>query len=185
MQNLSLESFDAFEAAQTAVSDDYEEGFAAGQAEAIAQQDAAQDLLRQEMAQNLADLHFTFAEAQSATLAAFGPLMDAVLEKVLPAISDQAFRSQIMTLISEAAENCGAAALQLTVHPAQFDVVAALALNGPPKVDVKADPAIAEKAGWVAAANYESCFDLAVFEQDLTHILQAIAPAPARMNADG
>lgn len=126
-----LESFDLavplFGPAMAPVpSPDWRDGHAQGFAEGRAQAGTEQAALSVEMAQTLSDMAFGYAEARAHVLTALGPLFAALIDHVLPGVTEAAHASDLVSLLNAAAKQDSAVPLELTVHPTRSAGLAAL-----------------------------------------------------------
>jgi flagellar motor switch protein FliN/FliY len=145
------------------------EGRALGEAEARARAGA----LTEELAQALADMAWTYAEARAEVLAGLQPLFAAVTERLLPTAAHAALGPWLAEAVADAAR-ADTAVLTVAVHPSQAAAVAAcLGIAG---VSVVADDALGPHAARVKGRD-ETLLDL---DACLQGIAGACPPSPTQ-----
>ena len=173
-----LESFDLAEAAPAAAagpSGEWLLGQAAGRAEAEAAMLDRQDLLSGQIAQNLADLIFTHAQARRHVLDGLGPLFRTLIAKVLPALAQTDFAPHLVQVLSAAANADTGVSLQVHLHPAQLAPVAAtLAILPPGQIQLHPDSTLAPDTARIAGAGRETVLDMGQVLADATTVLSAL-----------
>lgn len=96
---------------------DYLEGFAAGQAAAAEGDAASLARLTEEALQVLTDIAFTYAEARGSILAALGPLLHALMDQLLPAMTRDSLGPQVVDALLALAEQGVDLPIELRVAP--------------------------------------------------------------------
>ena len=185
MQILSLESFDdpVFDdaAEQGTYQDGYDEGYAAG----LQAASAAAATLNEECAQALTSIDFTYAEACKQTLDALAPLLQDIVDKVLPHCVENGFANQLSEMLAAAAQQDGSKALTVHVHPTQHAAVTQAAASTVAQIDVHADPALTEHAAMIKNGRTETLLDMDRLLSAITETMRAIHHIENRTDAHG
>lgn len=149
----------------------FEEGYTAGWDDAIAAQDAEAARVRADLAQNLQDLAFTYAEAHRNMMQALEPLLSDMVAKVLPDLSRQALGPTIVELLMPAASEMVSLPVELTVSEETRPVVEPLVQGlGGLKVHVVTDTLLGPGQAFLRFADKET-------RVDLDSVVQAISRA--------
>ena len=161
-----LEAFDtlpepAFPPEPAGPSEDWLSGHAAGYADAMAEASARQQALSAELCQSIADLNMTAAEARAHLMAGLGPLFDAVIAQLLPAVLADGFALRIGAELASMARDDLDRPLALRVPPATAAAVAAAVAQLPSlAVTIVPDPALGPAEAVIAGPGGETAFDL-------------------------
>ena len=139
----------------------FEKGYTAGWDDAVAAQDADQAKLRADLARNLEDLSFTYAEARAHVLHAMEPLLRDMVAKVLPAIAQETLAPLVLETLRPLAEEMAGAAITVVVNPANRHTVEALLSIGKtlPLTFVE-EPSLGEGQVYLRMGDAESRIDL-------------------------
>lgn len=123
----------------------YERGYAAGWEDAVAARDSDALRLREDLAQNLRDLAFTFQEARAHVLRSLEPLLRAMVDRVLPETARAGFGAVVAAEAMAAARSAAAAPVEILVAPESIAAVET-ALGEDPALPLRlvADPMLAE-----------------------------------------
>lgn len=123
----------------------YERGYAAGWEDAVAARDSDALRLREDLAQNLRDLAFTFQEARAHVLRSLEPLLRAMVDRVLPETARAGFGAAVAAEAMAAARSAAAAPVEILVAPESIAAVET-ALGEDPALPLRlvADPMLAE-----------------------------------------
>lgn len=123
----------------------YERGYAAGWEDAVAARDSDALRLREDLAQNLRDLAFTFQEARAHVLRSLEPLLRAMVDRVLPETARAGFGAAVAAEAMAAARSAAAAPVEILVAPESITAVET-ALGEDPALPLRlvADPMLAE-----------------------------------------
>ena len=173
---LILEPFDRAvpEPVDAPPSPDWQAGHRAGMAEGLAQADARQSALREDVAQAMIDIVFTYAEARTQILRGLGPLFQAVMDKLLPQIARDVLFPHILDHLTTAAEADSGAPMRLTVHPsARPGLVQSLPTTLLLPIVIDTDPALGPGQVMLLHRDTETTLDL----DGLTHGMRAILAA--------
>jgi len=139
-----LECFDLAESVPSAPpgpSEDWQQGHAAGLAEAEAAMLARQDLLSDQIAQSVADHIFTHAQARRHVLSGLVPLFQALIGRVLPALAQTDFAPHLAQVLTAAAGADTGGPVAVHLHPDQVAAVAdVLSILPPGQILLQPDP---------------------------------------------
>lgn len=139
----------------------FEKGYTAGWDDAVAAQDADSAKLRADLARNLEDLSFTYAEARSHVLQAMEPLLRDMVAKVLPVIAQETLAPIVLETLRPLAEEMAGAAITVVVNPANRHTVESLLSTGRtlPLTFVE-EPSLGEGQVYLRMGDAESRIDL-------------------------
>lgn len=139
----------------------FEEGYGAGWDDAVAAQDGETARVRADLAQNLQDLSFTYAEAHRNMMTALQPLLSDMVTKVLPDIAQASLGPIIVGLIMPVASDLTAVSVELAVSPDTRPIVAPM-LVGVAGLRVKLvdDPLLTAGQAYLRFADRETRIDL-------------------------
>lgn len=139
----------------------FEKGYTAGWDDAVAAQDADSAKLRADLARNLEDLSFTYAEARSHVLQAMEPLLRDMVAKVLPVIAQETLAPIVLETLRPLAEEMAGAAITVVVNPANRHTVESLLSIGRtlPLTFVE-EPSLGEGQVYLRMGDAESRIDL-------------------------
>jgi flagellar assembly protein FliH len=180
---LTLETFDDDEsAAQTQNNSyDYQLGYAAGEAAAIAARAAEQGSLRNEVVQSIADINFGFDEAHHHILAQLGPLFNAMLTQILPATLSSGLVAALQDIAIAAAQQDADHPIVLRLPPDQLEAVqAALTDAAHPHMTFVADPTLNTHAAIAQTASTETALDLDTALSEISGVFDALPETKKR-----
>ena len=179
-----LEAFDATEPESSVPegpSEDWLDGHAAGVAEGL--ESASHEAARRaaELAESLADLNTTIAEARREVLAGLAPLFEAMLGQILPALTERSVVQHGVALLMDAAEDASDPPLMLTLNPRNLAVMAqALDELSCPQVDLRAEDDLGTGEIVLTRRGSDTVLDLGRLSRDLADLLDNLAtPGPA------
>lgn len=95
----------------------YEKGYAAGWDDAAASQSEEQTRIRDDLAQNMRDLSFTYQEARSHVLSGLDPLLRGMVERILPELMRNTLGASVVAQITAQAEQLANAPIKVLVAP--------------------------------------------------------------------
>lgn len=126
---------------ETSIQDAYERGYKAGWDDAFAAAEKEKQDISSELAQNLRDLNFTFAEAKSATASEFDAMIDVLMAEILPDIAKTTLGAQLSQQLRILSKGQQDLTIQLAVADGDAEAVQAI-LPDVPGVhpDVFVDP---------------------------------------------
>lgn len=130
----------------------YETGYKAGWDDAVKAQLETKSHLTSSLVRNLEQVEFTLAEAQAAVLQNLKPVIDEVMDTLLPGLGEHALRSLLSEEIREALKSHGSGDIQLVISEQDESTVAAL-LNSSRElsaIEVNAKDTIAEGQAYVS-----------------------------------
>lgn len=156
-------------------SPDWQEGHATGLSEGQALAMAAQGALTADIAQSFADMAFGYAEARAHVLLGLKPLFGALINRVLPQMTEVAVASHLIGLLNEAAAKDSALPVELSVHPMRIEALTALlpyAVGLP--VMLVADPAIGVDQAVLRSGRAETALDIGAIIAGAQTVLGAI-----------
>ena len=161
-----LECFDtgdvpAISETNAAPNRDWQDGYAIGLSEEQALAVAAQEALTADIAQSFADMAFGYAEARAHVLHGLKPLFGALINRVLPQMTEVAIASHLTGLLNDAAAQDSALPVELSVHPKRIEALTALlpyAVGLP--VMLVADPAIGLDQAVLRSGRAETALDI-------------------------
>jgi len=177
-----LESFDLAESAAAAPpgpSEDWLQGHAAGRAEAEAAMLARQDLLSDQIAQSMADLMFTQAQARHHVLTGLAPLFQTLISRVLPALAQTDFAPHLAQVLTSAAGADTGGPVAAHLHPDQVAAVAeVLSILPPGQIVLHPDPAQPLGTARFGTPRGETALDARQVLADAATILSALFDEP-------
>ena len=155
-------------------SPDWQAGHLAGMEDGLAQADARQSALREDVAQAMIGIVFTYTEARTQILRSLGPLFQSVMDNLLPQIGRDVLLLHILDHVNIAAEADSGAPMRLTVHPsARSGLVDSLPTTLPLPIVIDTDPALGPGQVMLLHRDTETTLDL----DGLTHGMRAILAA--------
>ncbi|MCK0095763.1 hypothetical protein MWU60_09285 [Yoonia sp. F2084L] len=182
---LSLEAFDADLTEDMpnnpAVQQAYDDGYAAGLTAATQDQSA----ISAELVQHIADLEFSYSEARGDILRTLSPLLDRVVERLLPHCVAAGFATELSAILYQAATTDLPDAVSITVHPDQRAAVAAELSDYNTDISIIGDAALGPNAAWITQGTRESYLDLDALLSQITEILSTIDLTEPRIEANG
>lgn len=104
----------------------FENGYKAGWDDAVKAQTEDQSSISSGLGQQLQDLSFTYHEAYGQMLNAMTPLLEDMVNKVLPGLAREVLGHQVVDLLRQAASDIGSVAVEVAVAPANMSSVAPL-----------------------------------------------------------
>lgn len=139
----------------------FEKGYTAGWDDAVAAQDADGAKLRADLARNLEELSFTYAEARSHVLQAMEPLLRDMVAKVLPTIAQETLAPVVLETLRPLAEEMAGAAITVVVNPVNRHKVETMLSTGKtlPLTFVE-EPSLGEGQVYLRMGDAESRIDL-------------------------
>ncbi len=110
----------------------YEQGYTAGWDDAVAAQDGEVARLRADLGRNLQDMSFTYHEAHRHVLRTLEPLLNDMVNKVLPTIARHSLTPIVMEHLRPIAEDLAAQPVSLVANPSNRDLLERLVVNNAP-----------------------------------------------------
>jgi len=109
----------------------YEEGYKAGWDDAAAAEAEAHSRIAADFAKTLHELSFGYHEARAHVLGALGPLLTAMVEKVVPGVAAAGFASSVVEAAMRMAEKAADAPVEIRVCPENRQALVDLAGSDP------------------------------------------------------
>ncbi len=113
----------------------YEKGYSAGWEDAVAAQSDDQTKIREDLAQNLRDLSFTYQEARAHLLRSLDPLLRGMADRVLPEIAHATLGATVVAQLIAEAETLASVPIEITICPENREAIEA-ALGEQPAMPV-------------------------------------------------
>jgi flagellar assembly protein FliH len=139
----------------------FEAGYQAGWDDAARAQSDQVGRVTAELGQNLQEMSFTYHEALAKFTAAFEPVMQQILDKLLPELHRASLSAHIIEQIGMLSKEAGGIPVEITVAPANVDKVkemAGAALSDP--FVVKGERSLGEGQAFVRFGSAERQIDL-------------------------
>ena len=139
----------------------YEQGYAAGWEDAVAAQADDQHRLRADLARNLQALSFTYHEARAHVLRAIGPLLEAVVSRLLPRVAQEAVAPVVLETLMPLAETLADVPVTIVLNPAARAAVEKLVAQatGLP-LTLQEEPSLGEGQVYLKFGDAETRIDL-------------------------
>ena len=125
-QSLAETDFDGSrttEAIETRRLEAFEEGYKAGWDDAVAAQADEKSRISADFAKNLQDLSFTYHEAYSHVIKAINPLLQQIVESVLPELARRTLGPHVVEQLGEMAKGQAETNVEIVVAPANFEAL--------------------------------------------------------------
>lgn len=151
----------------------FENGYTAGWDDAVKSQSEDQTKVSSDFARNLQDLSFTYHEAHSHVIKAMNPLLQQIVEAVLPEVAHKTIGLRVVEQLREMARGQAGQTVEIRVAPANVAAMEKLIdqeLAFP--VGVSEDPALGEGQAYMRFGTSERQIDL---DEVLAGIGQAVA----------
>lgn len=159
----------------------YQEGYAAGCADAEAAHRADQARLSGDLVQTFADMSFGYAEARLEIMAALRPLFTMMSQRMLPELAHATLVPHLVDLLAKAAAADTARPIRVTVHPLHVDALkTTLCEAGGFKAEVQGDPLLGDAEAIFTTPDGETALDLAEVATAAGTILSALFDAPQK-----
>ena len=150
-------------------------GYAEGYAAAMAEIEASQTRLAQEVVQAISDITFGFAEARLHVMAGLEPMFRTLIDTVLPATLPESFRAHVVARLVANARTDVARPFVLALHPGQIDAVTAIL---PPPLaallTLTPDPRLSPHAASIRQGDLETALDHDALLAEVTQALSAL-----------
>lgn len=165
----------------------YEEGYKAGWDDAAAADAQANTRVSADLARNLADISFTFAEAQSHVLNGVGPLLTLMAEKMLPEMARDGFAQTVIEQVQKIAAEHADAPLELVVNPqnrAAVETVLTQA-NAPVSLTISEEPSLGPGQAYLRGAHGETALDIDAVQETIRAAIDAFLSPEQEVQAHG
>lgn len=151
----------------------FEKGYQAGWDDSAAAASEDSRHVAADLAQNLNDLTFTYQEAHAAVLASLRPLLEQMMETILPALMRKTLGAQVVDLVHDLAKSQGALPVELVTSPANVSALLTVLGDEPSiPVTVTEEDALAEGQVFVRMGQQER-------EINLSAVIDAIEQTTA------
>lgn len=149
----------------------FEKGYQAGWEDALK---AGADDTRNasaDLTQNLKDLNFTYEEAHAAALASLKPVLDQMVNAVLPELAQKTLGIQITEQLQDLVTSHGPQPVEIVTAPTDHELIESMIGPTPPmQTKVIPEPSMAPGQVFIRLGNHQR-------EIDITHVLQGIEQA--------
>lgn len=181
-----LEAFDAPPPEAARPRPTYADGIAEGREAARAELAQAQGRLRSDVAEAIAAITFTHAEARASLLAALRPLMETVMDRIVPDAARDALPAHVAAAVQQAAAADSAAPLVLRAPPASVPALSDLARRqaGCP-LRVEADDSLEAGCVLLEAAAGATLLDADALAEEIRAALSALITPDERLSRHG
>ncbi len=181
---LQLESFDAPGAmtpalAPPAEAEGYQDGYAAGAAATEAALKMTQDHLREELVAAVQAAGLTLQDVQKDLVASVTPLLNAILNQVMPATLAPALYENLRQLVTQALAADAQTQLTLRIAPEHLEPVRQVLRDiAEPPIQVCEDPSLNGAAAWVFTPRGETALDMDAALATIRTHLEALQTVP-------
>lgn len=164
----------------------FEQGYRAGWDDAIKAQADEKTRIASDFGQNLQDLSFTYHEAYSRVLNAMGPLLQEMVETLLPEMSRATLAGHIIEQLEEHAKSAGVLGVTILVAPENLSSVEPLMAKdyGFP-ITLDADDTLGEGQADIRFDESEQQIDLTDTVKAMRDAIEAFAYENHRKVANG
>lgn len=104
----------------------YENGYKAGWQDALKSREDDADRITGDFARNLQDLSFTYHEAHAQVMQAMGPLLQEIVDTVLPETIRESIGVRVIDQLTEMARDHGTQRVEIACAAADFDKINAM-----------------------------------------------------------
>ena len=151
----------------------FEQGYKAGWDDAIKAQSEDHRRISSDLAQNLQDLSFTYHEAYSQVVEGMTPLLNDMIESLLPKLARESLGLHVIELLQDLTRTQSAQSVEIVVASGSREAIAPL-LDGDFKMPVTLteDPRLAEGQADIRFGEVERRVDLAAVLNNIQEALQ-------------
>ncbi|MCT4554992.1 MAG: ABC transporter ATP-binding protein [Pelagimonas sp.] len=166
--------------------DAFEKGYRAGWDDAIKAQSEDRDRISNELGQHLQDLSFTYHEACSHVINALTPLLNEMVQVVLPSMSQASLQAHIVEQLQAIAKEVGGMDVVIAVSPANSEALEPLMDQdfGFP-IQLLEDPDLAAEQADIRFGQTEKQIDLGDLLSSLKEAVDGFAHENRRKIANG
>lgn len=163
----------------------YDEGYQAGwdDAQRVAEERIAK--MRDEVAQTIADLSFTYAEAEAQVLGKVQPLFVGIAQKLIPMTGDTQFWIAVSDYLASVAAHDLRKGLSLALHPDMIETARSTLGAQVQDFEIHADPTLPRHAAWIAHDNQLTSLDTGRVSKVMQDALLALTDAGSGEQAHG
>lgn len=164
----------------------FEEGYRAGWDDAARAQSEDSTRLTSALTQQLSDLSFTYQEAFGAATRAVLPLIEDMVNTLLPALARESIGAHLVSQLSEMAEQIGDTPVEIAVAPGRAEAVAPLLEQDFAfPIRVVEDASLAEEQADIRFAEIERQIDLTDTLAGVKAAVEGFAEQSRRKIANG
>jgi flagellar assembly protein FliH len=157
----------------------YEQGYSAGWDDAVRAQADDHDRIREDLSRNLRELSFTFHEARTHMLRSLEPLLETMVQRVLPEIARETLGKSVVAELLSAAERGLETPIRLSVSAADgAQVEAAVAADVPFPLEIGVDPLLGDGQVHFRFGDSERILDTSAVVQAMQGLVAAFLDEP-------
>lgn len=139
----------------------FESGYKAGWDDAVSAQDEDTQRVGKELSQSLQDLSFTYQEAYSHVLKSMSPLLEEIVNVLLPGLIEDALGKQLLDHLQTLASEIGQAPVVICVHPDVVETITPMAIGDFSfPVDVSGDASLTNAQAEIRFGEHSKQIDL-------------------------
>lgn len=146
----------------------YEHGYKAGWEDAAAAQSEDQSLIRADLARNLQQMSFTFQEARTHVLKSVAPLLEEMVNRLLPEMARETLAPLVLEQVMPMAEDMTDQPVTLVLNPSVRTAVETLLIQatGLP-MTIEEEPTLPEGQIYIRLGTSEAKVDLTRITKDI------------------
>lgn len=146
----------------------YEHGYKAGWEDAAAAQSEDQSLIRADLARNLQQMSFTFQEARTHVLKSVAPLLEEMVNRLLPEMARETLAPLVLEQVMPMAEDMTDQPVTLVLNPSVRTAVETLLIQatGLP-MTIEEEPTLPEGQIYIRLGTSEAKVDLTRVTKDI------------------
>jgi len=181
--NMVVTQLGAIEEAKLAA---YEQGYKAGWDDAAAAQSEDQTRIRSDLARNLQQLSFTYQEARSHILKALEPLLEQMVNRLLPETARETLAPMVLEQVMPMAEELTDQPVTLVLNPAVRSAVESLIeqATGLP-MRIEEEPTLPEGQVYIRLGGAEAQVDLTRVTADIAAAVRGFFSLSEETGTDG
>lgn len=163
----------------------YDQGYSAGWEDAASAQSEDRTRVQADLARNLQSLGFTYQEARMHVLRAIEPLLQQMVNRLLPALARETLAPVVLDVLMPLAEEMADAPVTLVLNPASRPAVEALLAQatGLP-VTIVDEPSLGEGQAYLRLGASETHVDLDRATAEITAAVRGFFELPERERHD-
>ncbi|KPP89264.1 MAG: flagellar assembly protein FliH [Rhodobacteraceae bacterium HLUCCA08] len=173
-----LESFDAADAVhltEPSVSQDFLDGFAAGQEAALSDLAAQDHMVREGLQQALSDLAFGYLEAREHILSTLSPVLAAIVDKALPDLARDGMAARVVAYLEDVVVDAAGQPVTLHVAPGHGAILhEALGPEPPFPVEITEDATLVPGQALIRTGVTEALIDIDAITATIRETIGAI-----------
>ena len=153
----------------------YEQGYKAGWDDAVVASQEDQASISAELAHNLQDLGFTFHEARSHIIHSLEPLLQALVEKLLPELFASTLAQRILEEIASLVNQAADTPIHVVVAPCNRPVLEAALANATCPLVLMEEPSLSAGQVYLRSGRFEKQIDLDSAISTISEALTALS----------